>query len=85
MIRAALSGALDSVPYHKDSIFNLDVPASCPDVPPNVLRPRDTWADGATYDAQAWRLARMFRDNFKTFESSVGADIVAAGPRDVPE
>ena len=85
MIRAALSGALDSVPYHRDAIFNLDVPASCPGVPAEVLRPRDTWADGAAYDTQASRLARMFRDNFKTFASSVGADVLAAGPRDVPE
>jgi phosphoenolpyruvate carboxykinase (ATP) len=80
MIRAALSGALDSVTCEKDPIFNLEVPTSCPDVPASVLRPRDTWADGAAYDAQARKLARMFRDNFKTFESSVGADVLAAGP-----
>ena len=80
MIRAALSGALDSVVCQKDPIFNLEIPTSCPDVPASVLRPRDTWADGAAYDTQARKLARMFRDNFKTFESSVGADVLAAGP-----
>jgi phosphoenolpyruvate carboxykinase (ATP) len=80
MIRAALSGALDGATCEKDPIFNLEVPTSCPDVPASVLRPRDTWADGAAYDAQARKLARMFRDNFKTFESSVGADVLAAGP-----
>src|SRR5476651_480590 len=62
MIRAALSGALDSVAYGKDPIFNLDIPASCPDVPAEVLNPRNTWADGAAYDAQASKLARMFVD-----------------------
>jgi phosphoenolpyruvate carboxykinase (ATP) len=30
MITAALNGALDSVGYEKDPIFNLDVPTSCP-------------------------------------------------------
>src|SRR5206468_8762025 len=57
MIRAALSGALDGVAYEKDPIFNLDVPASCPDVPSEVLKPRDTWANGADYDAQSKKLA----------------------------
>jgi phosphoenolpyruvate carboxykinase (ATP) len=80
MIRAALSGALDRVAYEKDPIFNLEIPKSCPDVPSSVLRPRDTWVDGAAYDAQARKLARMFRDNFKIFEASVDADVLAAGP-----
>jgi phosphoenolpyruvate carboxykinase (ATP) len=81
MIGAALSGLLDGVSYEKDPIFNLDVPTSCPDVPSEVLRPRNTWADKAAYDAQAAKLARMFRDNFKAFESSVAAEVLAAGPR----
>src|SRR5205814_5694044 len=33
MIRAALSGALDSASYERDVVFNLDVPTTCPDVP----------------------------------------------------
>ena len=68
MIRAALAGALDDVPYEKDPVFNLDVPASCPDVPAEVLNPRNTWASGADYDAQAAKLAKMFAENFKAFE-----------------
>ena len=80
MIRAALSGALDSVAYDKDAVFNLDIPASCPDVPSDVLTPRATWADGAAYDAQAKKLARMFVENFKTFEQGVTAEVLAAGP-----
>jgi phosphoenolpyruvate carboxykinase (ATP) len=81
MIRAALSGALDSVPYETDPVFNLAVPASCPGVPPVVLRPRDTWADTAAYDAQAKKLAGMFVENFKEFEGAVGAEVRSAGPR----
>src|SRR5206468_5958327 len=57
MIRAALSGALDGIAYEKDPVFNLRVPASCPDVPSEVLKPRDTWANGADYDAQSKKLA----------------------------
>ena len=80
MIRAALSGALDGVGYEKDPVFNLDIPISCPDVPSEVLKPRNTWADGAAYDAQAAKLAKMFVENFKTFEQGVTAEVLAAGP-----
>jgi phosphoenolpyruvate carboxykinase (ATP) len=81
MINAALSGALDHVGYEIDPIFNLEVPASCPDVPIGVLQPRTTWTDGAAYDAQAKKLARMFADNFKTFEATASADVKKAGPK----
>ncbi|MGE0449096.1 MAG: phosphoenolpyruvate carboxykinase [Vicinamibacterales bacterium] len=81
MIRAALSGALDGVRYETDPVFNLDVPTSCPDVPAEVLAPRGTWADASAYDAQAAKLARMFVDNFASFESGVSREVVAAGPR----
>ena len=80
MIRAALSGALDAVAHEKDPVFNLDIPKSCPDVPSDVLMPRNTWADGAAYDEQAAKLARMFAENFKTFENGVSAEVLAAGP-----
>ena len=81
MIRAALAGALDAVPYETDPVFNLDVPTACPGVPAEVLKPRATWSDGAAYDAQAAKLARMFADNFKTFEADVSPEVCAAGPR----
>jgi len=80
MIRAALGGALDAVKYEQDPIFNLDIPTSCPDVPSEVLKPRNTWAHGAEYDAQAAKLARMFVENFKAFEDGVSAEVLAAGP-----
>jgi phosphoenolpyruvate carboxykinase (ATP) len=50
-------------------------------VPASVLDPRRTWADAAAYDQQAVKLARMFIENFKTFESHVPAAVKDAGPR----
>src|SRR6185369_14111894 len=50
MIHAALAGLLDGVQYEKDKLFNLDVPLTCPDVPADVLKPRNTWADKDAYD-----------------------------------
>ncbi|HXW08481.1 MAG TPA: phosphoenolpyruvate carboxykinase (ATP) [Vicinamibacterales bacterium] len=81
MIRAALSGELDAAPVATDAMFNLDVPQACPGVPPEVFLPRDTWRDPAAYDHQARRLARMFVENFRSFEAEAAPDVKAAGPR----
>ncbi len=81
MIQAVLSGALDDVGYDRDPVFNLEVPKTCPNVPAEVLQPRNTWKDKAAYDAQAAKLAKMFADNFKTFEATAAADVKAAGPK----
>jgi phosphoenolpyruvate carboxykinase (ATP) len=81
MIAAALAGALDTADYDTDPIFNLDLPRSCPGVPAEVLKPRNTWKHQAEYDEQAHKLARMFGENFKTFENDAPADVKAAGPK----
>jgi phosphoenolpyruvate carboxykinase (ATP) len=81
MIRAALDGRLDAVRYEKDAVFNLDVPTSCPEVPPEVLRPASVWPNATDYANQAARLARMFADNFAKFEKEAGPAVNAAGPR----
>jgi phosphoenolpyruvate carboxykinase (ATP) len=80
MIRAALSGALSGVEYRRHEVFNLDVPASCPGVPREVLDPRATWPDPVGYDTQAVRLARMFVENFGPFEEAVDPEVREAGP-----
>ena len=69
------------VTYDRDPVFNIDVPNACPDVPEDVLKPRHTWASPADYDTQAAKLARMFVENFKTFEGEVSAAVKDAGPR----
>ena len=80
MIAAALAGGLDHVSYRKDPIFNVDVPTTCPGVPEGALDPRSTWSDPRAYDEQARKLARMFVDNFKTFEKDVAPQVKEAGP-----
>jgi phosphoenolpyruvate carboxykinase (ATP) len=80
MLRAALSGALDRVKYAKDPVFGFEVPIKVPDVPKEVLSPRGTWSDPAAYDAQARRLATMFRENFEHYRAEVPESVADAGP-----
>jgi phosphoenolpyruvate carboxykinase (ATP) len=80
LIHAALSGALDDVPTVPDPNFGVAVPAACPDVPSEVLWPRNTWPDPAAYDRQARKLAGMFAENFTAYSDRVGAEVRAAAP-----
>ncbi len=80
MVRAAISGTLEQTETWTDPIFGLHVPTACPDVPASILRPRDTWQDGAAYDRQAQALARSFVENFAKFPDA-DPDVRAAGPR----
>lgn len=80
-LNAALNGALNDLAYEADPIFGLEIPASCPDVPNEVLRPHLTWSDQAAYNAQANKLADLFRANFKQYEAQVDDAVKAAGPR----
>ncbi len=81
MVQALLRGELAHAPTETDPVFGLHVPTTIPGVPAGVLRPRDTWADQTAYDAQAAKLARMFRENFAQFAAAVGDQVAGAGPR----
>ncbi|MGH2538745.1 MAG: phosphoenolpyruvate carboxykinase (ATP) [Candidatus Promineifilaceae bacterium] len=80
MVAAVLGGELDRVESFADPVFGLRIPAHVEGVPDEVLRPRDTWPDGEAYDAQATKLAYMFRRNFEQFAADVSPDVAAAGP-----
>jgi len=81
MVNAALSGELDDVPTEADPIFGLFMPTRCPNVPSEVLNPRNTWSDKAAYDAQARKLAQMFVDNLKQFGDDISDKIKKVAPR----
>src|SRR5213078_3863419 len=81
LLRAALSGDLESVDYRTDPIFGFEVPVEVPAVDSHLLDPRSTWADPEAYDRKARELARMFRDNFERYADDASAETAAAGPR----
>jgi phosphoenolpyruvate carboxykinase (ATP) len=80
IVNAALAGELDGVKTEPDPIFGLAVPTAIKGVPTTVLNPRATWSNPAAYDAQAKKLARMFRENFEQF-GNVDAATKNAGPK----
>ncbi len=80
LLDAALTGSLKSQPMRTDPMFGFQVPLALPGVDSKILNPRETWADGAAYDAQAKALVDMFNKNFAKFEAHVDADVKAAAP-----
>jgi phosphoenolpyruvate carboxykinase (ATP) len=79
LVDAALGGELAGAPT-RTGTFGLAVPERVAGIADEVLRPRLAWSDPAAYDAQAARLAAMFRDNFARFEGEVGDEVKAAAP-----
>ena len=81
MITAALNGSLEKVKYETLPIFDLNVPTSCPDVPQEILNPRNTWKDKDAYDAKSNDLAGSFVKNFEQYASRASAEILKAAPK----
>jgi phosphoenolpyruvate carboxykinase (ATP) len=80
MVRAALDGRLTNVSTEPDRIFGVHVPVMCPDVPNEVLKPRNTWKNPGAYDEKARLLAKLFRENFEQFAAGVSDEVKGAGP-----
>ena len=72
-----MNGELDDIAVRSDELFGFDVPVAVPGVDSILLTPRETWADGPSYDRQALHLAGLFRANFEKFGDAANA---AAGP-----
>lgn len=83
MITAALNGELNQVNYIEHPVFGVQIPTSCPNVPDEILNPRNTWADKAEYDNKANELASAFIKNFSQFSDGVSEEILAAAPKTV--
>jgi phosphoenolpyruvate carboxykinase (ATP) len=82
MITAALEGKLDDQEFKREPFFGLYLPESCPDVPDEVLFPKQTWKDPSAYDEKADELAGSFHENFEKF-SDYGNDEIMEGSPDV--
>lgn len=80
MIQSALKGELNNVSYENNHIFGLAMPKTCPNVPAEILNPRQTWDDPEAYDQKAFTLASYFNENFETFSDFASQEIKDAAP-----
>lgn len=64
MLKAAFDGSLDEVSYTSHDVFGIAMPNSCPDVPSEILHPRNTWSSPEEYDAAAMKLQSRFLENY---------------------
>ena len=82
IIDAILDGSILTAPTKQIPVFDFTVPTALPGVDPNILDPRDTYADASEWNVKANKLAEMFINNFKKFENNeAGKALVAAGPK----
>jgi phosphoenolpyruvate carboxykinase (ATP) len=80
IIDAIHSGELAKAETQRDPVFGLDVVTRCPNVPEEILVPRNVWSDKAAYEATARKLAALFTKNFATYEAGVSTEVKCAGP-----
>lgn len=83
MITAALNGELDQSEFEAHDIFGVLMPISCPNVPDELLNPKNTWENKSAYDEKANHLADLFNKNFEQFEEGVSQEILDAAPKGV--
>lgn len=81
MITAALNGELNDVEYKTHEVFGLKMPADCPEVPSEILNPKNTWENSIAYDAKANKLAEAFVKNFEKYADFASDETLAAAPK----
>ncbi len=78
MVNATLTGQLKDVDYEQDPIFKVWIPKSCPDVPSEILNPKNSWKDGKAYEERAKKLAGDFSNYFQKAYGNKNIDAAVA-------
>lgn len=81
MIAAVLEEKLNDIKFDPHPVFGVLIPQQCPDVPNEILNPRNTWADKSVYDEKASYLAGLFIKNFEKYSSGVAQEVLNAAPK----
>lgn len=81
IIDAIHAGELKNVPTQADEVFGFEIPTECPNVPAEILLPRNTWDNPEEYDKQAEKLGMLFEKNFNKYKADSSDEIIDAGPK----
>lgn len=82
IIDAILDGSIEKAETKIIPVFNFEVPLALHDVNPDILDPRDTYADVSEWEAKATDLAERFIKNFAKYADNVeGQNLIEVGPK----
>ena len=81
IVDAIHSGELSKATTTKDDLFGFGIPNKVSNVPDELLIPQNTWKDKKAYSETAKKLAYLFKENFKAYETGSGLKISEAGPK----
>ncbi|MDF1666006.1 MAG: phosphoenolpyruvate carboxykinase (ATP), partial [Planctomycetota bacterium] len=76
IIDAIHSGELANVEFVTDPFFGLSIPKECPEVPTQLLDPKETWADKASYDKTAQKLVGLFEANYEQYSQTTRDPVI---------
>ncbi len=81
LITAALDGSLANEKFETLSVFNLQMPIHCPNVPQEILNPKNTWTDKNSFHETLNKLATQFVKNFEQYANGTSSEILLAAPK----
>ena len=82
IIDAILDGSIDKAETNKIPILGLTFPTALPNVPSEILDPRDTYADASQWEVKAKDLAGKYIKYFEQYtDTEEGKALVNAGPK----
>ena len=81
IIDAILGGDLDHARFETMDVFGFQIPTAVPEVPSEVLNPRNTWDNKDAFDETEVKLANMFSENFKKYAAHASEELLSAAPK----
>lgn len=80
-INAILDGNIKNSEFDTIEVFGLQVPKTLGDIDPKILNPRNAWSDKELFDSKRDKLAEMFIENYKKYQTSEHTDFAPYGPK----
>jgi len=73
-------GSVDQAEWVDFPVFGFKIPKSLPNVPADILMPRNTWTNKDQYDGTLATLGTQFAKNFAQYKDKASAETRAGGP-----